>query len=149
MSYFIFKKNSENQIGNLYKIAKNKDDLDSINLGHIDNYTIIEDSEQNFNDVRLNLKSIITYSNNKITYENISVNFNKPEHLKEYINKVIKYINDFLKFNENSVKYNLWNSYLIQLKNFNVDNIEFPLNYSLEKYFEENNQISLNILQIP
>ena len=55
----------------------------------------------------------------------------------------------FLNNNTNHSQYSIWNNYKNQLKSLNVKNIQYPLNKSLEQYFNDLGQTSLNPLQIP
>jgi hypothetical protein len=79
----------------------------------------------------------------------------KTLHLKTK-NKLVNYIdnfkipmNDFLKNNNNHPLLISWNDYYNQLNNLNLDNIVYPLNKSLEQYFNDIGQPSYNILQLP
>jgi hypothetical protein len=146
MSYFIFLKNKENETGCLYRIADNNTDLNNLNL-QISDYKIIEDSI-NYNDFKFGLKNVIKYSDNVITYENNTFNIEKNQ-LKTYIDNFKVSIENFLKSNKNHLYFNKWSSYLDQLNNFNLDSITYPLNKSLEQYFNDLGQPSYSILQLP
>jgi len=150
MAYFIFIKNSENILSSLYKIAENQQDLDNIikNEFQVD-YSILEDTPQNFEDVRLSKKIVLTYNNNTINYETIPFIFHKKEDLENYINNFKSQIKDFLEINSNHVYFNMWNNYLNQLNQLNLSNLVFPLNKSLEQYFSDLNQTYLHPLQLP
>jgi len=149
MSYFIFLKNSENISNNLYKIAKDQTYLNYLNLGNLDNYTIIQDTEENFNLVRLGIKGVKTYANNQIIYYDLSYNFGNKKTAEINLNNIKENIILFLKNNTNSPIFQMWNDYYNQLSNFNLDTINYPLSISFEQYFENNGLISLNPLQLP
>ena len=73
MAYFLFKKDSTNIEGTLFKIAANQSDLNNFNFDK-SFYTILEDSDENFNAVRLKNKFIIKYTdNNTIVYSDTIV----------------------------------------------------------------------------
>jgi hypothetical protein len=148
MSYFIFIKNSDNIEGSIYRIAENENDLNNLNIIKSD-YKIIEDSITNFNLVKLRNKRIVKYNENLITYAEDNYSFLNKEHLKIFLDDYQKPMNAFLNNNPNHPLYNLWNNYLTQIKNLNLDNITYPLNKSLEQYFNDLGQPSLNILQLP
>jgi hypothetical protein len=148
MAYFIFSKNSENVEGSLYKIAENQNDLNSLNIDQL-NYKIIEDTQDNFNSVKLNTKCVVKYNNDSISYENLYIIFKDKEVLNNYINDFKDIIKQFTDSNPNHLFYNQWNNYYNQLNNLNLDNITYPLNKSLEQYFNDLGQTSLNILQLP
>ena len=60
-----------------------------------------------------------------------------------------KDIKSFLDNNVNHSLYNVWNDYYNQLSSLNLDDIIYPLNKSLEQYFNDIGQPSYNILQLP
>ncbi len=159
MSYFIFSKNFENLDGSIYKIAENEFDLNNLNIIKSD-YKIIEDSQINFDAVKYGTKSIIKYNNNTITYVDTSILFvddtkdglvvkSGKEFLKEYISNYKISIKQFTDNNPNHPLLSRWNDYYNQLNSLNLDNITYPLNKSLEKYFNDVGQPSLNPLQLP
>jgi len=147
MSYFIFNKNQENLDGVIYKIAETEVDLNNLNIIKTD-YKIIEDTQENFDNVKLNKKIVIKYINNTITYIDEIHNFNKDS-LKIYVENFKKQIQTFLNNNYNHPLLSKWNNYYNQLNNLNLDNITYPLNKSLEQYFNDLGQPSLNPLQLP
>ena len=159
MAYFIFTK-SENKSGSLYRIAENQSDLNNLNIVQSD-YTIIEDSSVNFDAVKYGTKNIVQYNGNTIVYEDSFTSFvddiNKEGKiiksakliLSDYISYFKTFIQDFTKNNKNHPLFNRWNDYYNQLNTLNLDNITYPLNVSLEQYFKDNNQTSLNPLQLP
>jgi hypothetical protein len=148
MAFFIFNKNQDNQIGTLYRIAENQSDLNNLNIIQSD-YKIIEDSQNNFNDVKLGNKIINYYNNQTISYENTNTYPNNKDLLNLHIQNTKKSIKDFLDSNINHPLFNQWNNYYNQLNNLNLDNITYPLNKSLEQYFNDLGQPSFNILQLP
>jgi hypothetical protein len=149
MSFFIFTKNFDNISGSfLYRIAENQDDLNNLNINQSE-YKIIEDSQENFNAVKYGTKIINKYNNNEIFYNNQTPKFLNKEKLQEHIYGLCIPINDFLYSNKNHSQYNQWNNYKNQLTSLNLNSIEYPLNKSLEQYFNDLGQPSYNILQLP
>jgi hypothetical protein len=148
MSYFIFSKNLDNNEGTLYRIAENQYDFNNLNIISSE-YKIIEDTEFNFNSIKYRTKYIEKYNENNIVYVDLKIIFSKKEELSKYINDYKDHISPFLKNNPDHLLYNKWNDFYYQLSNLNLDNISYPLNMSLEQYFKEQNQISLNPLQLP
>jgi len=148
MAYFIFHKNSENIQGTIYKIAENESDLNNLNIIQSD-YKILEDSQVNFNNVKLNIKNADKYNNNLITYVDVNVIFNNLKNIENYIRRFKISIEHFTSNNSNHVLYNRWNSYYNQLNNLDLNSIVYPLNKSLEQYFNDLGQPSYNILQLP
>jgi len=148
MSYFVFSKNSDNVMCSLYRIAENQVDLDNLNINK-DDYKIIEDNQGNFNSVKFNLKYAEKYNNNTIIYiDHGAVSFDKQQ-LTTYINNLKNSIKQFLDNNPNHSLFSRWNDYNNQLSNLNLSTIEFPLNKSLEQYFNDINQPSFHPLQLP
>lgn len=148
MAFLLFQKNFENISGSLYRIAEDENFLNSFNIIKSD-YKIIEDSSANFIAVQEWTKYPDKYVGNTITYINNSVSFKTKINLYNYIDSFKKNISLFLSLNPNNTYYSLWNDYLQQLTNFNLESVEYPLNISLEKYFKNNNLPSLNPLQLP
>jgi hypothetical protein len=160
MSFFIFQKNMDNLKGSLYKIAETEDYLNNMHIDKL-NYKIIEVSQQNFNFVKLNEKSVEKYVGENIIYNDIIDIFFDETPLRNYINNFKKLINEYLINNKNHSLFTMWNNYYNQLNNLELNFLTFPktlnsnsptvygLNKSLEKYFSDLGQTSLNPLQIP
>lgn len=148
MAYFILSKNSDDVENTLVKIAENQSDLNNLNLNQND-YKIIEDTQENFNSVKFQNKDVLKYNNNTITYLNINISFFKKSSLSNYIFACSEQIKQFLNNNPNHPLFSRWSNYYSQLNSLNLDNITYPLNKSLEQYFNDLGQPSLNILQLP
>lgn len=150
MAYFIFAKDSDNIENMISKIAENQNDLNNLNISQ-DAYKIIEDTQTNFELVKYGQKTPKKYNGNTITYEDISYDgiFLKKETLAPYVELYINQIQQFLNVNPKHPLFNMWNNYYIQLKNLNLNTITYPLGKSLEQYFKDQNQPSLNPLQLP
>jgi hypothetical protein len=148
MTYYIFTKNLENNEGSLYRLAENKIDLDNLNID-VSCYTVIEDNEINFNEIKNGNKIILNYSNNTINIIDNSTSFTQKKDLEFSVEILKKQIKQFIDNNINHPLYNRWNSYYNQLNDLNLDNISYPLNKSLEQYFNDLGQPSYNILQLP
>lgn len=148
MSYFIFLKNMDDVENTIHKIAENQSDLNNINLIQSD-YKIIEDSAANFNLVKFGNKIASKYNNNIITYTNQTISYQIKENLNFYIDNLKYQIKNFTDNNPNHPLFSRWSNYYIQLNNLNLDTITYPLNKSLEQYFNDMGQTSLNPLQIP
>jgi hypothetical protein len=148
MAYFIFLKNSDNLEGLLYKIAENETDLNNLNIIQSD-YKIIESSQENFNFFKYGTKKILKYNNDTIVFDNHSITYNNKEDLENEVFSYKKYIKNFLNNNNNHLLYNRWNDYYNQLNDLNLNSIIYPLNKSLEQYFNDLGQPSYSILQVP
>jgi len=148
MSYFIFLKNLDNIDGTLYRIAENQADLNNLNITQ-STYKIIEDSQSNFNSVKFGEKIIQKYNNDIITYIDQTTSFNDKNELQGYVDGFKKQIKEFANNNPNHPLFNRWNDYYNQLNSLNLNTITYPLNKSLEQYFNDLGQSSYSILQIP
>lgn len=147
MSYFIFLKNLDNINGTIYKIAENQSDLNNLNIIQSD-YKIIQDSQENFNNVKLNVKYPLKYNSDVITYDTV-INLFKKNELEQEVNNYKIQIKQFITYNPNHPLLSRWNNYYNQLNNLNLDNINYPLTMSLPQYFNDLGQLSYNILQLP
>jgi len=148
MSYFIFLPNLDNINGTLYCIAENESDLNNLNISQ-SQYKIIEDTQFNFDSVKYRNKCIVKYNNNTIIYEDQTVLIRNKGELESLIAILKKEIKQFTDNNTNHPLFNRWNDYYNQLNTLNLDSITYPLSKSLEQYFKDQNQVSLNPLQIP
>jgi len=148
MAYFVFFKNFDNIEGSLYRIAENQSDLNNLGITQSD-YKIIEDSQNNFNFVKFGNKFITKYSNNEITYIDTNTIFKNKNNLQFYVNNLKNTIKLFLENNTNHSSFNVWNTYYNQLNSLDLDSITYPLNKSLEQYFNDLEQPSYSILQLP
>jgi len=148
MAYFIFNANLDNLEGTLYRIAENQLDFNNLNINP-SNYKIIEDLQENFNLVKYGVKWPSKYNGNTITYIDQIISYTNKEQLKIYIDSVKLPIKNFLENNKNHSYINKWNDYYNQLNSLNLDTITYSLNKSLEQYFNDLGQPSLNPLQLP
>jgi hypothetical protein len=147
MAYFILTKNLGDVEGVLYRIAENQFDLNNLNIIQ-SNYKIIEDSQINFNNVKYGVKWPLKYNGDTITYIDSIILHNK-EQLKIYINNFKNKIKEFTNNNPNHSLLNRWNDYYNQLNSLDLDTITYPLDKSLEQYFNDLGQPSYSILQLP
>jgi hypothetical protein len=148
MSYFIFLKNLDNIEGSIYKIAENQSDLNNLNINQPD-YKIIQESINNFNNVKLGNKFPTKYNNDIITFKDQIYSFINKEELQNYIDGFKNQIKQFTDNNPNHPLFSRWNNYYTQLNNLNLEIPTYPLNKSLEQYFIDLGQPSLNPLQLP
>jgi hypothetical protein len=146
MAYFVFIKNADNLDSSLYRIAENQFDLDNLNIIKSD-YKIIEDSQENFNAVKFITKHP-KYNGDVISFDSKQNSYNKNE-LEVHVNSYKYLIKQFTDNNPNHPLLDRWNSYYTQLNSLNFDSITYPLNKSLEQYFNDLGQTSLNPLQLP
>jgi len=147
MPYFVYNKNSGNQI---YKIAENDTDLNQL-IGIGEDYLVVSASETDFNSVKLNLKDILNYDNISNKFADNIWQFS-IEALKDYIKNICIKIQFFLDANQNHPQYQKYLNYHNYLKSLVVELIvpkNGSLNMSLEQYLQNSGQPYYSILQIP
>jgi hypothetical protein len=151
MAYYIFLKNSDNIEGSICKIAETQFDLNNLNINQTD-YKIIENTSQNFDDVKTNNVIILKYSGESITFIT-KESFFKRTTLTTYINNQLKVIKQFLNNNKNHPLFQKWSDYYNILSNLDVNIIitddSVPLTISLEQYLKNQSKSYLNTLQVP
>jgi len=148
MFYFIYNNKPEFCI---YKIAENESDLNYLNIP-VDQYLIINTSQENFNLIKSNTKRILNYNGSSVELGDQNLAFTRSQ-LQNYINELITHINNFLQAQPQSGKYTQWLNYRNYLINLEVNAI-IPtengfLNTSLEKYIQNTGNPYYSILQIP
>ena len=149
MSYFIFLKNSPNINGTLYRIAANDTDLNNLNIDK-SSYNIITDTNVNFQSVQLRTIDPVSYDNNNvINYQPLQITFSQKNILDDYIKNYYNLIDYFIQSNPSSPVLSIWQTYQTQLITTNTSIITYPLNMSLEQYYQSKNLTFLNPLQIP
>jgi hypothetical protein len=150
MSYFIFYKNTENQTGTYYKIAENETDLNILKINN-DIYTTIQDTQINFNFVKLNIKDIVSYSGNTIVYQDILNNYLTKDLLVKYVDNLKKFLKQFLDNNLSHSWYTKVNNYynIISSPTILDDITTYPFTKSFEQYLTEKNIEFIHPLQIP
>ena len=147
MAFFILNRLEVSE-GGIYRIAENNTDLNNLNITKSD-YKIIEDTQENFLAVKFRTKYPIAHNNVSIVYEDLNISFYSQEILKNHVENTIYHIDFFLNANLSHPSYNLWKDYKNKINNLNLNSITYPLNKSLEQYFNDLGQPSLNILQLP
>jgi len=150
MAYIIFKKNTENQTGTYFRIVENEADLNSFKLE--EQYIAIQETQDNFNAIRLNQKGIVSYNNNIITYEPAyPTNYLTKESLITDVNIQKNNLKNFLDKNTTHYMFNKINAYYTVLSNPTLfDEITtFPFTKTIEQYLFEKNVEIIHPLQIP
>ena len=159
MSFFIFQKNMDNLPGSIYKIAETEDYLNNMLFNKL-HYKIIQVSQQNFDSVKLSLKTIENYNGNDVIYSDVGENFYSEQELKNYIDNFKSVINTYSINNKNHSLFTLWNNYYNQLNNLELNFLTLKIQdsslkpgygiyKSLEKHFHDLGQPSLHPLQLP
>ena len=148
MAYFIYNKNTNNQI---YKIAENDSDLNALIIPQ-DQYLVVNATQSDFDSVKLNTKSILNYNGSSVELKDIQWGFDRVS-LQNYISGLTNNISDFLNAQPQSPKYQLWKDYQSELISLPIQlvipNPIVPLTTSLEVYLNSKGKTYLNLLQMP
>ena len=95
MAIFIFLKNSSK----FYRIAENQEVLDN-NKNFINSeYDLVTVSQEDFNNIRLNKKTIVSRVENTVTFEDTFFSFIERARMQENINSIISVIDSYLAIN--------------------------------------------------
>ena len=152
-------------LNGIVAIAADQAALDNLNVDIVkSNYTVVDISDEVFNNVRLN-KSWISYDGTNITEhgrlgpnevtdgeivpfsvptdQGIPVIINASQ-LELIIEKSKGELKNYLKGNENSTA----SSYLTALESINISTITFPMYQSLEEYMESQGHTVIHPLQL-
>jgi hypothetical protein len=149
MAYFIYNKNSNNEI---YRIAADDVELSALNIPQNNEYLTISASQNDFDIVRIGNALISNYDGVSNKLVNISQAFDRPS-LQAYINRVKNQISAFLNVQPQNIKFTQWNNYFTYLNSLNIyqiiPTVNGALNTSLETYINSQGQPYYSFLQIP
>lgn len=146
MAKILFRKLEENLIGSVVTIFKNDEEL---LLSKVDPslYTVKEISDSEYQDVILGKKRILNCVNNVIVYENIEGDFYKnKEDLKIHISFFINQIEILFNNRNDHWNHNKLSFFLNILKNFNYEEIQYPMTKTFQEHLKEKNIDIPNIL---
>jgi hypothetical protein len=148
MAKVLFTKAHEHLKGHVLTIFKNDEEL-SLSKINLLFYTAIDFSELDYQNVVLGKKRIINYLNNTVVYENIDGDFYKnKEDLKTHISFFINEIDKLLKNKPDYWNYNKLSVFLNVLKNFNYDEIQYPMTMTFQEHLNSKNIEIPNILYL-
>jgi hypothetical protein len=157
MAILIFIKNSSE----FYRIAENQEVLDNNKNFSDSEYDLVTVSQEDFDGLRLNKKTIINRVENTVTLEDTLVSFTESAKMQENINSIISVIDSYLISNLNKPMA----SDIITYKNY-IQTIDpktlitdedfsktpptppIPLNMSVEEYAENQGIKAINTLQL-
>tara|TARA_R110000822_G_scaffold278685_1_gene400564 strand:- start:226 stop:672 length:447 start_codon:yes stop_codon:yes gene_type:complete len=147
MSIFIFTKEDF-----LYRIASSQSVYDDNKNWSDDLYDVITVDNTDYNEVKLGTKSIISKNGNQIAYANTTKYFYNQDTLISYINSTIQSIEDWLGSNDSKPLASNVTPYLNYLKSIDQSSFligeEYPLNYSLESYVEDQGITAIHPLEL-
>lgn len=149
MPYFVFNSTSNNE---LYKIAKDTNDLNAINGINQEFYLKILCPENDFEAVRLGQKIVNPYNGSTFEFTECAYNYTRKT-LALQIQYLVNNINLFLQNCPQNPKFQVWLDYRNYLQNLSVNAIipteQGILTTSLEQYIESQGQTCYSLFQIP
>jgi hypothetical protein len=157
MAIFIFEQNSHL----LYRIAENQDVLNN-NKNFIESeYDLVTVSQEYFNSIRLNKKTIVSRVGDTITLEDISVSFTEIFRMQENINSIMSVLDNYLAINSHKPMASDIITYKNYIQTINPSTLitevdmsvephtpAIPLNSSIEEYSENQGIKAINLLQL-
>jgi hypothetical protein len=152
MAVFVFSKNSDGINGSLYKIASSQSVYDDNKNWQDDLYDVITVNDDDYNEVKLGTKSVISKNGSTISYQETNTLFNTPVSLNSYINSVINIIDEWLTNNSSKPLASSVIAYKNFIRSINVSSLsiteENPLNSSLEAYVENQGITAVHPLEL-
>jgi|TARA_Y100000114_G_scaffold157021_1_gene186632 hypothetical protein len=152
MSYFYFVKDQEKNQTTLTSIVENENDQQ---YHATDNMDIVEVSNDDFIKVKTTSYEITGYDGSNFTYfhhdptQNPNPNDSNAEFVQNYINSIISEIDKWLALNPSHAKVNEWTTYKNFLSSFDPNSITYPLESSVEQYFQDNSMSYKSLLELP
>jgi hypothetical protein len=142
MPKLIFSKNTDITTGNLCKIAKDQNHLDNNADWREEDYNIIEISQSDFDNVRLEKKSVV-FDGTNVTYVDNSDDDNdhalNKQHILDHLNKWLE-VNSSKPFASNVTSYR---DYLVSL-----DTSTIPVGEGFEEWINNQGQEVINLLEL-
>jgi hypothetical protein len=157
MAIFIFQKNSSA----LYRIAENQDVLNN-NKNFIESeYDLVTVSQEDFNSIRLNKKTIVSRVGDTVTLEDAPFAFTEIFRMQENINSIISIIDNYLAINSHKPMASDIITYKNYIQTINPSTLitetntsvhpnipAIPLNMSIEEYVENQEIKAINLFQL-
>jgi hypothetical protein len=154
MAIFIFQHN----LPLLYRIAENKDVMDQNKNFFDSEYDLVTVSQEDFNNIRLNKKTIESRVDNTVTLKDAGpTSFTEISTMQEHINDIISIINSYLVINPNKPMTGdiiTYKNYLQKIelstlpKTLSLDGKTVSFNSSMEEYCENQGIKAINLLQL-
>jgi len=161
MAKIVFKKDTENQIGELCHIVRDQAFMDSNKNFNEADYTILDITTEEFNDIKYGQKQVISYTGSSVNFfvrgtpdpaaPNPSASggpfFSTTEDLREYIKSNLEILKNYVENNSEKPLGALVNSYVTYLERLNISTLT-PLNISLEQYASDQGQDPVHLLEL-
>ena len=148
MAKFIFKKDSDNVVeGVLSFIANDQSHIDNNKNWDESEFDIIDVSDDDFNNIKLGAKGIVSKNGTNVTYFDVTYNYDSEEKLNTEISKVTEKIDVWLSGNSSKPFASTVINYKNYINSIDVSSIT-PLNTSLEKYVSDQGQTVVNLYEL-
>jgi hypothetical protein len=148
MAKVVFQKSGEHLIGSIVTIFKNEGELLASKMDPL-LYTVKEIPDSEYQNVILGKKRIVNCVNNAVIYENIDGDFYKnKEDLKIHILFYINQIDNLLINRPDHWNQSKLSLFLNVLKNFNYEEIQYPMTETFQEHLNSKNIEILNIVNL-
>lgn len=147
MAKILFRKSDEHLIGSVVTIFKNDTEFlaSKINTSFC---TIKEISDVDYQNIILCKKRIVNCVNNIVVYEDVDDLYKNKEDLKIHISFFIKQIEFLLTNRPDHWNYNKLSTFLNELKNFNYEEMQYPMIKTFQEHLNSKNVEIPNIVHL-
>ena len=158
MAYIIFANDASGIPGTVSGMAADDTALSKV-IPSSSAYKVIAVTDSEFDDVKYRVKRADSYNGDTIVWQDIApteadpASGNAPGYMQEDIQSQIdtsvdaidRWLADYPENSEAST----WTAYKAQLQSTDISGWTYPRQTSIEKYYADNGQTSLNVLQLP
>lgn len=144
MPKLIFAKNGSDTRGQLYKIARDQNHIDNNADWSQDLYDIVEVSQSDYDNVKLNLKGVL-WDGTNVTYEDIAYDQHDEDHAGHKTH-TLNHINEWLEENSSKPFATNVTTYRDYVNTLDVSSI--PNNESFEKWINDQGQEVVSLFEL-
>jgi hypothetical protein len=158
MAYVIFANDASGVPGTISGICADDTALSKV-IPSSSAYKVISITDDEFNNIKYRVKRADSYNGDDIVWHDTAPtevppgSENSPgymqEDIQDQIDNSIDAINKWVANYPDNPEVSTWNTYKTQLESTDISGWTYPTQTSIEKYYADNGQTSLNILQLP
>ena len=148
MAIFIFLKKSNNVLGSVYRIASDQAAYDANKSWTDDLYDIVTVPYNDFLDLRLGRKVVLSKNENTITYADSSCGYSDSKELASTIKSMIDNIDAWLENNSSKPLASTVTTYKNYIKSIDVNSITYPFENSVEFYAQSQGITPIHFLEL-
>jgi len=158
MAYVFFSANASGVAGTVCGICADDTALAKV-IPSSSAYKVISITDDEFNNIKYRVKRADSYNGDDIVWQDTAPTEAAPdsgndpgymqEDIQDQIDNSVVAINDWVANYPDNSDVSTWNAYKTQLESTDISGWTYPTQTSIEKYFSDNAQTSLNILQLP